>query len=249
MLDLKLTLSCILSTVKERHNKNDKFCAVKSTFNTSIGETMNPEFWLEKWNKNDIGFHVNEVNPMLAKHSDALSLHTNNRVFLPLCGKTNDIYWLVQQGYQVVGIELIETAVEQLFSEMGIQPQTSQADGLKLYQTTHIDIFVGDFFALTEQQLGMVNAVYDRAALVALPPEMRQRYTQHLTAISHRAPQLLITYAYDQNLRAGPPFSVDQEEVKRHYLDNYQVSLLESVEIPGGPKGNFMAHELIWLLE
>ncbi len=210
---------------------------------------MEAEFWLNKWQQQDIGFHLGEVNPMLKKHVDALYLGTQNRIFLPLCGKTNDIPWLLNKGYRVVGIELIETAVDQLFSALGLKPRILSTGPLKLYQAGDVEVFVGDIFTLQEAQLGPVDAVYDRAALVALPNNMRKRYTQHLTTITAGKPQLLITYAYDQQLRSGPPFSVDQQEVNQHYAANYHLSLLENSQVAVGNQKGVAAHELVWLLE
>ncbi|MEZ5583009.1 MAG: hypothetical protein R3F37_09810 [Candidatus Competibacteraceae bacterium] len=39
------------------------------------------------------------------------------------------------------------------------------------------------FFALTETDVENVAGVYDRAALIALPPAMRQDYVEHLLGI------------------------------------------------------------------
>ena len=97
--------------------------------------------------------------------------------------------------------------------------------------------------------LGLVDAIYDRAALVALPEEMRNRYTAHLMEITDKAPQLLICYEYDQNLMEGPPFSVSNEEINLHYRDSYHLTPIESANVPGGIKGKGPAKENVWLLQ
>jgi thiopurine S-methyltransferase len=107
---------------------------------------------------------------------------------------------------------------------------------------------VGDFFQLTDDIVGPIDAIYDRASLVALPQDMRADYCQHLTSICDTAPQLLITFVYDQNQQDGPPFSIDEDEVNKHYLNDYQVSLLDSVQVVGGLKGGCDADEQVWLL-
>jgi thiopurine S-methyltransferase len=96
--------------------------------------------------------------------------------------------------------------------------------------------------------LGPVDAVYDRAALVALPASMRDRYIAHLTSITAKAPQLLICYEYDQSAMEGPPFSITGEEVLRYYAATYDAKLLASAEVPGGLKGKCSAKEHVWLL-
>ncbi|MGL6339495.1 MAG: thiopurine S-methyltransferase [Waterburya sp.] len=210
---------------------------------------MDPSFWLQRWENNNIGFHKSEANPMLVKYFGELSLLKSSRVFLPLCGKTLDIPWLLSEGYRVAGAELSEIAVEQLFDELGVEPKISRIGAVSLYSAKDIEIFVGNIFDVSSNILGSVDAIYDRAALIALPEEMRNRYTAHLTEITDKAPQLLITCEYDQNLMEGPPFSVSNEEVNRHYSDSYDLSLIESTDIVGGLKGKYAAKHNVWLLQ
>ncbi len=209
---------------------------------------MDRSFWLQRWQSNDIGFHGREVHPLLVAHFNKLDVAEGSRVFLPLCGKTLDISWLLSQGYPVVGVELSETAIEQLFVELGVSPEVSAVGPLKLYRGNDIDIFAGDIFELTADVLGSVEAIYDRAALVALPGDVRARYAAHLTQITGRAPQLLICFEYDQNAMPGPPFSIGDEEVHRHYRDSYDLRSVARTEVLGGLKGRCEARENVWLL-
>jgi thiopurine S-methyltransferase len=210
---------------------------------------MDPDFWHQKWARNDIGFHVGEANPLLVDSFHRLSLAPGGRVFLPLCGKTLDIAWLLDQGYRVVGIELNQSAIEQLFAELGAEPVIRSMGKLSHYAAQNIDIYIGDFFNLTSEILGPVDVIYDRAALVALPEKMRKRYSQHLMALTEHAPQLLITYVYDQTVLDGPPFSVSEAEVHGHYDVTYELSLIDTIEVPGGFKGKCPAVENVWLLQ
>lgn len=191
---------------------------------------MDANFWHKKWETNNIGFHQKHVHPLLIAHFDALALPKGKRVFVPLCGKTLDIGWLIGQGYQVAGVELNESAVKQLFAELGITPNIILSSTIKYYHARNIDIFVGDIFNLTPDMLGEVDAIFDRAALVALPEEIRARYAQHLMTITNNAPQLLVSYDYDQALMKGPPFSVTQSEIEQHYGQTYQISCLSSLD-------------------
>jgi thiopurine S-methyltransferase len=209
---------------------------------------MDTDFWHRKWANNDIGFHEGAVNPLLVKHFSALGLERGDQVFLPLCGKTLDIHWLLSHGYRVVGAELSELAVEQLFSAIGVEPVVSVCGPIQRYSAPDLDVFVGDIFDVSRELLGPVNAIYDRAALVALPEETRGRYAAHLMEITAQAPQLLICFEYDPSLMAGPPFSLAGEEIARHYRASYALRQLDRVEIPGGFKGKLPATESVWLL-
>ncbi len=212
------------------------------------GSQMDVNFWHQKWEKNEIAFHKSEVNPLLIENIDRLSLTENSRVFLPLCGKTLDISWLLSKGFRVAGAELSRIAIEQLFQELGVKPKISKAAELEHYSAYHLDIFVGDIFHLTAEALGFVDAIYDRAALVALSEDTRRHYAKHLMEITNTAPQLLICYEYDQNKMAGPPFSIGSEEVRRHYLGHYRPNLIDSKNVLGGLKGESEATENVWLL-
>lgn len=208
---------------------------------------MDPGFWHAKWDNNELGFHLGEVNPLLAKHFGALGLSPGDRVFVPLCGKTRDILWLLAAGYRVVGAELSQLAVEQLFGDLELKPVITQSGAVKHYAAADVDIFVGDIFALRRTDIGSIDGVYDRAALVALPGEMRGKYAAHLPELTGQAPQLLITYEYDQRLQEGPPFSVSHAEVRSHYAHCYQLSLIASCDVPGGLKGKCPATEHVWI--
>jgi len=210
---------------------------------------MDPEFWHQRWNQNQIGFHKSAVNTRLVEFSPRLGLSHGDRVFVPLCGKTLDIGWLLSKGYSVVAAELSELAVKQLFSDLGVEPEISSFDRLTLYKATGIDIYVGDIFDLTPQMVGRVDAVYDRAALVALPEAMRKKYTENLSMISAGASQLLITFEYNQQQMDGPPFSVPGDEVRRLYDAQYQIVSLFSGPLEGGLKGTTEAIAHVWLLK
>ncbi|MFG1345924.1 thiopurine S-methyltransferase [Xanthobacter autotrophicus DSM 431] len=210
---------------------------------------MEPGFWQARWESNQIGFHEGKPNALLVKHLSRLGLAAGARVFVPLCGKTRDIAFLLDQGFRVVGAELSRLAVEQLFDELAVAPEVAAAGPLTRFSAPGLDIFVGDIFDLDAETLGKVDAVYDRAALVALPGPMRASYATHLAGITADAPQLVICFVYDQSLQEGPPFSVPPETVEALYGAAYRLTLVESVEVPGGLKGKCAASEQVWLLD
>lgn len=209
---------------------------------------MDAPFWHDRWQRNQIGFHEPKANPALLAHFDSLSLPADSRIFVPLCGMTLDINWLLSRGHRVAGAELSEIAVQQLFAGVGITAHATNIGKITRFSAPGIDIFQGDIFDLSGGELGAVDAVYDRAALIALPEPLRTRYARHLGQITNRAPQLLIGVTYEQRLMAGPPFSVDGAEVARLYRGAYDLEALASVAVPGGLKGKCPATEDVWLL-
>ncbi len=208
---------------------------------------MEKEFWQNKWEKSEIAFHEKEGNLLLIKYFSKLSLTEGNRIFIPLCGKTHDIHWLLLQGCKVVGAELSKIAIDQLFQDLKIEPNIVKIGNLFHYSAKNIDMYIGDIFDLSKEILGQIDAIYDRAAIVALPPDLRNRYTTHLMEITNKAKQLLICYEYDQNLTGGPPFSISKQEVKKHYDLQYDITLLEALDI--ALRGQTPANENIWMLE
>ncbi len=208
---------------------------------------MEKEFWLDKWQTKEIGFHAAKPNPLLVRYFDALKIEPGSRVFLPLCGKTLDIGWFLRSGYSVAGVELSEIAVTELFDELEVVPTIKTDGAFKHFSAPGIDIFVGDFFELTRTLLGKVDAVYDRAAMVALPEETRKKYAAHLALITEGASQFLLCFEYDQSKMAGPPFAISPEEIRGHYAASFNVEELMRVKVPRG-LGGTDAFEVAWLI-
>ena len=192
---------------------------------------MEKQFWKEKWQAQELGFHLPFVHPILKRNLAAFNLPAGATVFLPLCGKTLDISWLLDQGLRVVGVELSELAVSQLFESLGVSPDVSPWGDGQVWRHGALTVFQGDFFALTADDLGDMAMVYDRAALVALPAAMRERYAAHLASVTARAPQLLITFEYDQDRMDGPPFAVPAEEVERLYGGGHALDCLSRKDV------------------
>jgi len=205
--------------------------------------------WLERWKNREIGFNQQSPNPFMVKYFNQLALAAKPRVFVPLCGKTIDISWLLAQGYEVVAIELSEQAVIELFEELEVNAEVSDQGALKLYKAEGLEVYVGDIFDLSQEFVGTIDAIYDRAALVALTKEVRQAYTAHLRKISNNAKQLLLCFEYDQSLMNRTPYSVDAQEVKEHYAEYYELQQLCKEEIVGGFKGKIPASDVVWLLQ
>jgi thiopurine S-methyltransferase len=203
---------------------------------------MDSDFWHSRWDAGQIGFHEGQPNTHLTKHATALG--QGKRVLVPLCGKSEDLTYLATFGHQVVGVELVESAVRAFFEEHGASPVVTKAGPLTRYTLDPITIFAGDFFATSRELLGPVDALYDRAAVIALPQAMRADYVKHLrTLMPAGAPGLIITIEYPQDKMSGPPFSVPEAELRAHYaglslelVDDVKADLPRLTEASGREK-------------
>ncbi len=193
---------------------------------------MDADFWLQKWQEGQIGFHRHDVMPLLQKHWPSLQLPPHSRVLVPLCGKSLDMHWLAAQGHRVLGVELSPLAVTQFFEEAGLDPERTTSPYGEHFSAGPIEIILGDAFGLNPGLLADITGVYDRAALIALPPDLRLRYRDTVYAALPAGCQgLLITLEYPQEEKAGPPFSVAQAEVESLFAAPWRHTLLERRDI------------------
>ena len=193
---------------------------------------MERDFWLERWQEGRIGFHQDRPTPLMLKHWPALRVPEGARVFVPLCGKSLDMAWFASRGLRVLGVELSAQAVEAFFAEHGLTPFVAETPYGPCYSSGAVDIICGDAFALDADALRDCVVVFDRAAIIALPRPLRERYVHELYA---RLPTgcrgLLITLEYPQHEKEGPPFSVAEAEVRELYAPDWRIDLLERREI------------------
>ncbi|SFE23487.1 thiopurine S-methyltransferase [Nitrosomonas sp. Nm166] len=193
---------------------------------------MKKEYWLDRWKWGDIGFHQSAINPYLREYWQRLHPVQNSRVFVPLCGKSRDMLWLHEQGHKVLGVELSHLAAQAFFRESGHTPQCTINKKFIHLEANNIHILCGDFFALDNNHLAEIGAVYDRAAFIALPSEMRKQYVHHLLHILPPAVQiLLITLDYPASEMSGPPFSVSVDEVVTLYQLHAEIKLLTQQDV------------------
>ncbi len=175
---------------------------------------MEADDWLRRWEAGQIGFHLTETNPRLIAHHERIA--ACRRVLVPLCGKSADLAWLAMQGHEVVGVELSERAALAFFSERDLQPTREAQGAFVEYRHGAVAILVGDFFAADQDTLGLCDAAYDRAAMIALPAELRARYvTQLRSLLEPNSKLLLLTLHFDAD--GGPPFNVSPNEVAATY--------------------------------
>lgn len=193
---------------------------------------MEASFWHERWEKGQTGFHLDVINPFLRRHWDALGAGSSDTILVPLCGKSSDLLWLAERAKQVIGVELSQKAVEDFFSENKLTPSIKQGEHFIEYRFENITLLCGDFFQLTSADVPSCHFVYDRAAIIAFPPDMRQAYVKRLhKLLPNEVRRLLVTIEYPQHEMNGPPFSVTTDEVQRHFSQQFDISCVESKDI------------------
>ncbi len=206
---------------------------------------MDKQFWRERWRRNEIGFHQESVHPALEAHWRSVSRSGAGPVLVPLCGKSLDMSWLAGQGFPVVGVELEPSAAQAFFDAAGLAPATDDSGPLQSFSAGGVTIFAGDFFDF--ERAGEFGLVYDRAALIALPREMRPAYLEHLASLlAPDARGLLITLEYAQAEMQGPPFSVMPDELDDSPAFDFECLARNNV-IEGHPR--FADKGLTWLNE
>jgi thiopurine S-methyltransferase len=189
---------------------------------------MDHDFWHERWQRRDIGFHQPHIHEQLQRFWPSLRLAPESTVFVPLCGKSRDMVWLATKGHRIIGIELSDIAVREFFDEGGQTPQRTRAGAFDISSAGPFTIYRGDFFELPAEVLSGVAAVYDRAALIALPPAMRPRYAETLARIlPENAVIFLIAIDYPDGEITGPPFAVSGEEIARLFGGAFSIDILE----------------------
>jgi thiopurine S-methyltransferase len=212
---------------------------VSSTVDSSIthsstekGADVKAQFWHERWESGQLGFHQSEVNPRLVQYWPRLSLAEDASVFVPLCGKSLDMHWIRSQGHPVIGIDLSPIAIKAFFDEAGIARAEEGRGELCRFSGSGFGLFSGDFFDLEASDLRSVRGVYDRGSLIALPPEMRERYAAKMIEIlPEEARILLMTIEYDQSKMSGPPHSVTPSEVASLFGINFEIETLLTSEL------------------
>ena len=196
---------------------------------------MEIDFWLQRWDNDEIGFHQQVINPYLmyfyGQKGPAVEQRDKLKVFVPLCGKSKDMLWLSQNGYKVFAVECSERAVKDFFEGNALNYRHAEKEEYALYQasdqTSMIEILQGDFFSLQQADLDGVTDIFDRASLIALPIELREKYAQKMAELQKPGIRsLLVTLTYDQSEMNGPPFSVSEEDVNKLYSDNFSIEKL-----------------------
>mmetsp|Transcript_12343 Transcript_12343/g.26144 ORF Transcript_12343/g.26144 Transcript_12343/m.26144 type:complete len:458 (+) Transcript_12343:125-1498(+) len=200
-------------------------------------------------------FHLSNVNPNLEKwYGSAFKPPLNMPILLPLCGKTVDLKWLLDAGHScVVGIEGVRRGIEELRDEMLDNLQCLDDNGTRSIWTTAqeekewfnniqseksdrscISLVCTDFFDISPATFGINDAsgpcfaaVYDRGAVVAVPPSSRQDYAEVIDSLLMPGGQILMI-TVDTGRDTGPPFPMALGVVEELFSTRgYTTSLLE----------------------
>ncbi len=183
---------------------------------------MDAAFWTQRWAEGRIGFHQAETNRHLVAHADHLG--RGGTVLVPLCGKSLDMDFLATRFDRVIGVELVDLACVAFFAERDLEPSVEHTPHGVRRTAGPYTLWTADFFAVGSGQLGPVDAVFDRAAMIALPPALRARYAAHLhEVLPAGARGLAVTMTYDQGRVDGPPFSVPDAEVRAAYGEGFEL--------------------------
>lgn len=218
---------------------------------------MEPDYWLARWEEGRIGFHREQPQCWLVAHAARLLPRGDERLLVPLCGKSVDLAWLWRRGHAVVGVELSARAIRDFFAEQALPATTRPAPrGAPFEVTAHgsLELWRGDFFALDPARDGPFAALHDRAALIALPPPLRRRYAQRCgELLAPGGRMLIVTLEYAQARMAGPPFSVEPDEVRELFgphgaLDELGAKSLIDEEPHFRERGLDAVVERAWLL-
>lgn len=217
---------------------------------------MQHEFWHERWESGQIAFHQSAVNGELQRLWPDLGVPGGGRVFVPLCGKSLDMVWLAQHGHPVLGVELSSVAIGDFAREQRLVVEREADGAFERFTAPGYELLAGDVFDLTANRLADVRGLYDRAALIALPPEMRMRYVDHLGRLLPSGTRgLLITLEYVEGTKSGPPHDVPADEVRERYgAAGFDVTLLQEGDPVAAPPpfqkaGLIRLRESCWRLE
>ena len=188
------------------------------------------EAWLARWREGRTRFHLDQVHPALMRYISHLP--SGARILVPLCGKSLDLGWLKDQGYNVVGVELAEQAVSELFEQLEVEPIRTSDGPFEIWKSPGLSVYVGDIFELTADLAGTFDAIWDRAALIALNPTDRTRYAPHVSSFLKKDSSVLLSVLlYDQQKMSGPPFSVTDDEIYRLYAACQSLEKLQSKNV------------------
>ena len=189
---------------------------------------MELSYWQSRWKKGAIGWHMDTVFPPLKTYWNRLNLKAGSRVLVPLCGKSLDIDWLLEQKHHVIGVDISKRALEAVMRRTSSSLKESTKGSFTCYKSASLQLWCGDFFKLRKKWLPAIDAIYDKAALIALPPEQRQNYASHIKSLIQPNSQILLnSFEYKQHEMTGPPFAVFEEEIRTYYQAKFSINLLQ----------------------
>ena len=188
-------------------------------------------FWHDRWQNQEIGWHQEIYDSLLLKHWPKINAIKEGNVLVPLCGKSRDMLWLAKQGYTVVGLEMVQQAVETFFTENNLEFDSVDIGKHRKYSSQPFTILQGNFFDLDSGAI-KADAWYDRAALIAIEPSNREEYVNQIRMQTKSgAVGLLITFTYPKEQMQGPPFALNDDNVRDLFYDGFELEFLEKINL------------------
>lgn len=185
---------------------------------------MDISYWQSRWNKDKTGWHMEDVYPLLPEYWPKMEVSPGDVVLVPLCGKSLDMLWLAEQGYKVVGVEVSKKAVDEFAETHFADFSRYSSHGLQVIKSNNITLWQGDFLKFPSSPIETIDVIYDKAALVAFPPDKRELYANKIVELnSNNTRMLLQTFEYNQKEMTGPPFAVFIEELQRLYEEKFDI--------------------------
>jgi len=214
---------------------------------------MTKQYWLDKWQHNDIKFNQDDVNVYLQRYYSRFNLSKSELIFVPLCGKSIDMLWLMNKGHHVVGVELSSVACKAFFEDNHLAYQVKTRGSFITYFNDSITLYCGDFFELMPGLMGNIKSVYDRGAFIAFPPDMRGQYVAQLASLIAVGGKIIMnTIEYDERREEGPPYSASFKNIAQLYQSSFHINQLEQsvYEVPEHLKsqGLLTANHAVYLL-
>lgn len=200
------------------------------------GVNMDENYWLNKWQINDIAFHEQAISADLIAYFNQLHLKPHDCIFVPLCGKSKDMLWLAEKGLHVIGVELSPIACHDFFAELNVTPEITNLSTFTKYQYHNIELLCGDLFNITSADLPIIHAVYDCKALIALPPDLRKKYIDHIVNCAGTNIQILLLARESSCDVKPPPYPVSKDEIYLLYGDYFTIEILKHTAINDIPE-------------
>ena len=191
---------------------------------------MKPDYWIDRWKDGNIRFHDADPHRFLIEYFPHLNTRIDDSILVPLCGKSVDMTWIMSQSRNVVGVELSEIAIESFVEENNLIHTKSVGGEFAAYQGDRFKIFNGDLFHMSETDVCGIKAVYDRGSFVALPSGgLRERYADWMALnLSTGCKVLLVTFNFDQEEMAGPPFTANRKTIHQLFEKDFSITMLKS---------------------
>lgn len=188
---------------------------------------MEISYWQSRWRKGKTGWHMDTVYPPLPTFWDDVNIESGSRILVPLCGKSLDLGWFVDHGHTVTGIDVSAKAIHHIMQQHPESFTKDSSHGFTVYRSESLVLWQGDYSKLPTDEIPTQDLIYDKASIIALPPEKRLDHAnKHIELCSTHTQILLQTFEYEQSEMHGPPFAVHEEELKKLFGNRFKLTCI-----------------------